>query len=73
MQSSEDFPNDVPVHVGETEISALETIGQAFVVEPDEVKQSCIEVVNVDWGTDDVETEFVCFAVDVSRLDSSAC
>ena len=37
------------VDVGEAEIAALKPVGELFVVEPEEVKDGGLEVMDVDW------------------------
>ena len=60
--------NDFSVDVGEAEVSALEAVGELFVVEAKEMKEGRVEVVDVDFAIDHAEAEFVAFSVDVTAL-----
>ena len=60
------------MHVGEAEVSALEAVGELFVVEAEEVEEGGVEVVDVDLAVDDAEAEFVALAVDVTTLEAGA-
>src|SRR6185312_16071222 len=48
--------------VGEAEVAALEAVGEARVVEAEEVEDGGVEVVDVDGVFGDVEAEVVGFA-----------
>ena len=61
--SGENFFDDLSTHVGEPEIAALETVGQAFVVDPQAVQNSRLEIVDVDGVLDDVVAVVVGFPV----------
>jgi hypothetical protein len=43
------------VDVGEAKVSALEAVGELFVVEAKEMKEGCVEVVDVDFAIDHAE------------------
>ena len=43
------------MNVGEAEVSALETVGELFVVEAKEMEESRVEVVDVDFSIDYAE------------------
>ena len=60
--------HDFSVDVGEAEVAALETVGELFVVEAEEVEKGCVKVVDVDLPFDDAEAEFVALAVNVTAL-----
>lgn len=49
------------MHIGQSEIPPLETERQALVVEPKQVQEGGVEVMNVDTVPDDVEPELVGF------------
>src|SRR6185503_1631839 len=60
------------VDVGKAEVAALETEGQLFVVDPQQVKQGRLEVVDIDGVGDDVVAELVGFAVAHAALYAAA-
>lgn len=59
------------MHICQAEISALEAVGEAFVVEAHEVQDRGVEVVDMDFTGVDAEAEFVGAAVDVAGLDAA--
>ena len=70
--SGEDFVDDFSVNVGQAIISALEAIGESFVVEPKLVEHGWLAVVYVHLVFDDVVANFVRLAVEQSGLDAAA-
>lgn len=64
--------NYIPFHVGEAEVSALEEISQAFVIDSQTAQQCRIEIVNVHGILDDVVAKVIGLAVADPRLDPSA-
>jgi hypothetical protein len=56
------------VDVGEAKVSALEAVGELFVVEAKEMKEGRVEVVDVDFSIDYAEAKFVALAVDITAL-----
>ena len=58
---------DFAVDIGEAEVAALKTIRQPGVVEPEQVQQRGVQIVDVDPVLNGVEPEFVGLAVDVAR------
>ena len=63
LGSGEEVFDNVAVHVGEAEVAAGVVVGEAFVVEAEEVEDGGLEVVDVDLVLGDVEAEVVGFAV----------
>jgi len=63
----------MPFNVRQPKTAPLEQIGELFVVDPEEVKNCRLEVVDVYAAVDDIESEIVRAAVRVSFLDASAC
>src|SRR5262245_26397398 len=63
-QLSEHFFDEVAVDVGEAEVAALETVGEALVVEAEKVENGGLQVVDVVLFVDDAEAELVGFADD---------
>ena len=51
--------DDMSVDIGEAEIPAGVSVGEVFVVEPHEVQDGGVEIVNVHLVFDRRETEFV--------------
>ena len=60
--------NDFSMDVGEAKVSALEAVGELFVVEAKEMKEGRVEVVDVDFSIDYAEAKFVALAVDITAL-----
>src|SRR4051812_37657249 len=60
------------VDVGQAEVAAGVAVGQALVVEPEEVKEGGVEVVDVDLVLDGGEAELVGRAVGVTALHAAA-
>ena len=59
------------MHVGQAVVASLKTVGELFMVETKEVKQSRVQVVNVDLAFDGAEAEFVRFTVDVAGFHTT--
>src|SRR5882724_2574037 len=60
------------MHIRQPEITALEAIGKSFVIEPQQMQNGRLEIVNVDLVAHDGEAEFVGFAVSDSVFDSAS-
>ena len=58
----------VPLDIGQAEVAALVAVGQARVVDPQEVEDGGVQVVDVDRVLDDVVGEVVGLAVGDPRL-----
>ena len=61
---------DVAVHVGEAVVPTLLSKGQAAMIDAEAVQDGCVQVVNMDWITNDVVTKIVRFTVHVSPADA---
>ena len=55
--------NDPPVHIGQAEVAARITIGKLLVVQPQQVENRCVQVVDVDLVHHGPETEVIRFAM----------
>lgn len=64
-------PHDLTVDVGKTEVSPLELIGEAGVVEAQEMQQGGVQVVDVDGIFSNIETEFVARAIGKAALNTA--
>ena len=64
--------HDVAVDVGEAEVAALVTVGEAFVVEAKAVQDGGVQVVNGHGVADDVVGEVVGLAEDEAGFDAAA-
>ena len=51
------------MHVGQPVVSALEAVGQLFMIEAEQVHDGCLQVVDMNPVFDNTETEFVGLAV----------
>ena len=60
------------MHVGQTEIPSLISIGETFVVDAQLVENCGIQVVNVDRVFGDVIAEIVSLTVSHARFDTAA-
>ena len=69
---SEDLFNHLAVNVREAILAALEAVGEGFMVDAELVKDSCLDIMNVDWVFYYVESEVVRNPVNVPFLDSSS-
>src|SRR4051794_27477457 len=58
-RSGQDGLDDLAVDVGQAEVATLEAVGQARVVDAQEVQQRGLEVVDVDGVLDDVHRQVV--------------
>src|SRR5262249_32264088 len=56
---SQQFINNQPVNVGQTEIAPLKTISQFLVIESEQLQDRRVQIVNVYPVLDGVETELV--------------
>ena len=56
------------MNVGEAKVSALEAVGELFVVEAEKMEEGRVEAVDVDFSIDYAEAKFVALAVDVTAL-----
>ena len=59
------------MHVGQPVVAALEFVGEAFVVNAEEVQHGRLEIVDVDFVLDGVEAEFVARAVALAGLHAA--
>src|SRR5215211_495547 len=64
--------NHLAVHVGQAEVAALEAEGQLLVVDPKQVQQRRLEVVDVDGVLGDVVAEVVACVVGKAPLRPAA-
>src|SRR5437660_11157424 len=71
-RSDQDVLYNLPVHVGEAEIPALEAVGQLRVVDPQAVQDGGVQVMHMDGVVDDVVAEVVRLAIDQAPFDASA-
>jgi hypothetical protein len=59
--------------VGEAEITPLESVGKLMVIHAEEVQESGVQVVHVDFVFSGIETEIIRPAIDGPGLDAPAC
>ena len=60
------------VDVGEAVVTALEFEGELFVVDAEEMKNRCLEIVDVDFVLDGVKADVVAFSVSHPGLHAAA-
>ena len=68
----EDFFDDLAVDIGEAEISTLEAVGHAGVIEAEEMERGGLEIVDVDGVGEDIDAEVIGFAVGDAWFDAPA-
>ena len=68
----ENVLHDIPSDVGETEVATVEAIRQLFVVEPHQVQQRGVQIVDVDLLLDRLVAERISGSVMESALHSAA-
>ena len=64
--------HNLPVHVGQPEVSSLESVGQFLVVEAEQVQQRGVQVVDVDRIFHRPKAELVGLAIDLPRFEAAA-
>src|SRR5579885_804938 len=69
----EQLADHFALDVGQTKFAALESVGQAGVVEPEPVQQSGVQVVDRDGILDNVVADIVRTADGDAGLDAAAC
>src|SRR5262245_54120067 len=72
MCSSQQAANDFAVDVGEAEVAAGVAVGEAFVVDAEDVQQRRVEVVDGNAIVYGAEAELVCGAVADAALEAAA-
>ena len=70
--SSQDFLDDVPMHVGQAEVAAGVPIRQALVIEPEELEHRGMQVMDMNFAFNRLKAEFIGLAVGVPPLDTAA-
>ena len=53
----------MPVHIRQSELASLESVRQPFVIDPEQMQNRRLEIVNVNSVADHVVPEFVRLAV----------
>src|SRR5262245_49632298 len=69
----QDFGHDLAVDVGEPLVLSVVLVSQLLVIEPHDVEDGRVQVVDVDLAFDRLEAELVGRAVDEAALDAAAC
>src|SRR5690606_35338680 len=63
----------VSMHIGEAEIATRMTEGQLREIEPEQVQNRCVQVVNVNGFFHGFETEFIRRTMDVAAAHAATC
>ena len=66
--SAQQLANDIPIHIREPIIPAIEFVRQFFVVEPQQVQDSGMQVMYADFVCDGFVAKFVGFAISGRRV-----
>ena len=66
------FFDDVSGDIGDAEVSALEAVGQFFVIQTEQFQNRGVHVVNVDGFFRDPPADFVRLTNDLSALHAAA-
>ena len=72
VSSGQNLVDHLPSYVSETEVAPIEEIGEAFVVDTEEVQDGGMEVVDVDSVFHSFVAEFVTCSVVGTSLDASS-
>jgi hypothetical protein len=67
--SHKDLLYDLAVDIGETVMTSLETVGEAFVIDSEAIQDGGLQVMHVDWVFSDIEREIVGGAVSDAGFD----
>src|SRR5439155_6638883 len=70
--SGHQFPDHIAVHVGKTEVAAGMPEGELLVVKTEQCQNGGVEVVNMYFVLDGLETKFVGRAVDTAAAHAAA-
>src|SRR5262245_52632958 len=70
--SSEDGFYQLAVDIGEAVMAALEAVGEAFVIDPQAIKDGGLQIVNVNRVLGDVEGKIISAAVGDARFYAAA-
>ena len=60
------------MHVGEPEVSSLKAVGEPFVIKTQQMQESGVQIVNVNFAIHDTEAKFVGLTMDVALLQSGS-
>ena len=60
------------MHIGESEIPALETVGETLVIESEQVHEGGLEIVDVNFVFSDPKSQFVGSAVRIAAFYAPA-
>lgn len=63
--------NQLAMHIGQAEITALESIGELPVIHSEQVQERGVEIVDVDFVLDGIEAKFIGATIDRARLDAA--
>src|SRR6516225_300689 len=69
--SGENAPDQFSVHIGQTHIAAAEAVGQALVIDAEQMQQSCVQVVHLYLVFDREVAVFIGGPVNGARLDAA--
>ena len=70
--SGQNLFDDVSVNVSQSEVATLESVGQAFVVDPEQMQHGGVQVVDMDFVFHGAVAEFICSSPGKAWLDSAA-
>ena len=70
--SREESLNDFTMHIGETEVAALESVGELRVIEAEQMKDCRVQVVNMDGVASDVESKIIGRPMRIAALHAAA-
>src|SRR5438045_2990911 len=63
--------HDMPLYIGQPKVTPLETIGQLFMIEAEQVQDRRLEIMDVDFVAGDSEAEFVGLTVGNAMFDAA--
>src|SRR5262249_49458023 len=71
-RSCDDFFNNIPRHVCQPEVAAVEEIGELFMVDAQNVKDGRVQVIDADPVRDSFMSQFICSPVKRSAFNAPA-
>ena len=61
------------MHIRESEVSALESVGELFMIDSKAVQDGCLEVMNVNFVFNHVVSQFVGATIVDARSNATTC
>jgi hypothetical protein len=72
LLSGQYIRDDPSAHIRQTKIAALRSVGQSFMIDPEDVQHGGVQIMDFDRRCDGVIAEVVCFAVRMASFYAAA-